>query len=339
MNHDRRRAPWSTRSWNRKAAIAALAMCVAAFGAERPDSFSQRRTRVEQMDSGQREQLWRKYERFHALAPAEQDRLRSLSASIAQQSDAARLQQVVESYQQWLDGLSSAERAELISLEPQQRLERIAELRGEERRRLAPEDVPKFAAWLETRLLRRFPQRRENLRSLSESERREQMRRIIEQNLVRQNQRPGPAAAAQGRLFTSTDFAELRESLSPKAQALMDKAAAPAERKQLFAAWIKQAYMRTPGGAAWRESRISEERLREFYDEDLSHEERVHLLRLPSEQMQRQLRRMYHNRRAEPKDKRRSSAPVKPDADESRPPGANRPRPPAAKNPAASVNR
>lgn len=313
MNRDGRSDSSTTQTRGRRAAVA-LALLLAAFGSQQPESLSDRRTRIEQMNADQKEQLWRRYERFRALPPDEQARIRSLNAKLTQDRDAAILQQVIQRYQHWLDGLSAAERAELISLEPDQRLKRISELRAEERRRLGPEDAQALAVWMESRLMKHFPERRADFAALPENERHERVRAMILQNLARSNPRQPGLAVANARkrpIFTAADFDDLREALSAKAQEQLDKASTPGEQRQIVLGWIRQVYVHAPSGAGPKEPRIGEERLRKFFDEELTVSERVGLLRLPAEQMQRQLRRMYHNRHPMGREKRGASAPAK----------------------------
>jgi hypothetical protein len=165
---------------------------------------------------------------------------------------------------------------------------------------------------MENRLLKRFPEQRADFASLSEFERRERIRGLLEQNLVRPNPRqPGTRGNPKKRpAFTPADFDELRAALSPKAREQFDKANELGERSQLMIAWIRQVYLRGP-----REPRIGEERLRKFFDDELSVSQQVELLRLPADQMQRQLRRLYHHRHPAPKDKRNPAGSDKPEAD------------------------
>lgn len=298
MNRDGSANGFPQRTSGRFMRLALLGLLVAAFGFEHAtESPSERRSRVERMDAEQKEQLWRQYERFRALPPAEQSRLRSLNQELSQDAEAAQLQQVMVRFQAWLDRLSSAERAELISLDPQQRLQRIEQLRKEEARQLGPEDVKAFAAWLEARLLKQFPREGANFAALSETERRERVRTLMRMSLSRPNFRQRP-------VFSKEDLAELQKTLSPKAQRQLDEAAGPLERRALFGSWIRQIYSPGPGGPSLRMTGIGEERLRRFFNDELDISERVELLRLPSDQMQRQLRRMYQQRRPAPKGKR-----------------------------------
>ncbi|HVX60198.1 MAG TPA: hypothetical protein VHC19_06350 [Pirellulales bacterium] len=298
MNEDGSAFRFDKSAQGRLMRLALLGLLASAFGFEHAtESLSERRSRIEHLDAEQKEQLWRQYERFRALPPAEQVRLRSLNEKLSQDAEAAQLQQVMERFQAWLDRLSSAERAELISLDPQQRLQRIEQLRKEEARQLGPEDIKAFAGWLEARLLKQFPRERANFAALSETERRERVRSLMRVQFSQPNFRQRP-------LFSKEDFAELHKALSPKAQQQLDEAAAPMERRALFGSWIRQVYSQGPAGPSLRMTGIGEERLRKFFNDELDVSERVELLRLPSDQMQRQLRRMYQQRRPAPKGKR-----------------------------------
>lgn len=286
---------------------ALLALLVAALGFDHAESLSERRSRIERMAPEQKEQLWRQYERFRALPAAEQERLRALNQKLSQDADAERLQQAVERFQAWLDHLSSAERAELISLDPHQRLSRIERLRKEEARQLGPDDAKAFAGWFDRMLLKQFPQERANFAALPESERRERVRALMHIYMSR----PG---ARQRPLFAKEDFAELRKSLSPKAQQQLDEAAAPADRRALFGLWVQQVYAKPLSGPTLKMTGIGEQRLRKFFNDELDVSQRVELLRLPSDQMQRQLRRMYQQRHPLPAGKRPPGAPPRPEA-------------------------
>ncbi len=296
MNRDGERKAFARRGRGGFVRFVALGLSLAAFGFDRAaEPMSERRNRIEQMPPAQKEQLWRKYERFRALPATEQARLRSIEGKLTQDADAAQLQQVVERFQSWLDRLSSAERAELISLEPQQRLKRIAELRAQEARQLGPDDAKTFAAWFEAKMLRQFPELRANFDSLSAAERRARVAIVLSRQNVRQ-QLQGNVTERKHRLFTEQDFAELHKALSPKAQQQLDQAAGFHERRMLFGSWIRQLYGKGPGFPSLKLTGISEERLREFFDQELDFSQRAELLRLPSDQMQRQLRRKYHER-------------------------------------------
>jgi hypothetical protein len=266
-----------------------------------PEDLRRRRVFVERMTPEQKEQLWRRNERFRALSSAEQARLRSLAGRVDDDPESARLRQVVAGYQRWLERLSSAERAELVSLNSDERLQQIARRRAEEALRLDADDVQAFAQWFEALLVKQRPQLAAMLAPVEhEAERKAQIRRIVESNFVRGETRRAAALATPGMQrppWRAEDLAKLRLALSEKARRQLDEAAAPPERRKLLVGWLRQAYWRGAGGPGLELSPVlSEERLRKFFDEELDASQRARLLSLPSDQMQRQLRQQYWQR-------------------------------------------
>jgi hypothetical protein len=256
------------------------------------------------MTADEKEQLWRKYERFRVLPAAEQERLRRLDAALQADAKAAQLRQVMERYQHWLERLSPAERAELISLDPRQRLARISQLRAEEARRLGPQDAEAFAAWFEALLLRQRPELKRMLdQAADETARRAQVRRVIG-GFFRGPAHPAPPGAPDGSrkpFWNPDDLAKLKDSLSETARRQLDEAAQPVERRKLVSSWVRQAYFKHSAMPSLRLSpTLGEERLRKFFDEELDVSERVRLLGLPLDQMQRQLWQLYQQRHPQP---------------------------------------
>jgi hypothetical protein len=302
MNRDAGPTILPRRSRAGLALLALGAALIAALGFG-PVSYTlgERKDRIENMNAEEKEQLWRKYERFRVLPPAEQDRLRQLDAALEADAQAAQLRQVIQRYQRWLERLSPAERAELISLDPRQRLARISQLRAEEARRLGPQDAEAFAAWFEAVLIRQRPGLKRMLeQSASEFERRAHIRRALETGFLRAPGRPPPPNAPEASkrpFWNPDDLAKLKDSLSETARRQLDEAAQPVERRKLVLSWLRQAYFKNAAGQGLRLSpTLSEERLRKFFDEELDVSERVRLLGLPLDQMQRQLRQLYHQR-------------------------------------------
>lgn len=275
---------------------------LAAFFAEGEDfsraseDLSQRKARVESMKPEEKEQLWRRSERLRVLSADEQARLRSLDVQIERDAEAGKLRQVVAGYQHWLEQLSSAERAELFNLDSDERLKRIARRRAEAADRLGPEDAKAFAEWFEALLLKQRPALAAIPR---EGVRKAQIRQIVESFLVRSDAHwPPPAAPGLKRpAWSREDFASLREALSDQARRKLDEAALPLERRKLLIGWLRQVYGPGAGGRRPDLSQgLSEERLRRFFAEELDDAERAHLLSLPLDQMQRQLRQLYWQR-------------------------------------------
>jgi hypothetical protein len=108
------------------AALLALAMTTVVRAAE---SDAERAARLQQMTAEQREVLLSKKKRFDEIKDeAFKDRLRRLHASIEADPNSNELQQTLDRYHAWLGTLSSGQRAELLTLPADKRIERIKEL-------------------------------------------------------------------------------------------------------------------------------------------------------------------------------------------------------------------
>lgn len=255
----------------------------------RPQSVSD----VVSLDSEPKAELNRRYERLIHLPIEERRRLRELNAVIAADDQADGLQATLDRYEHWLERLPGIERAELMALDGDTRLQRITRLRREEARRLSPDDLPVFSAWVEDRLMKLaaespalFPP---NFHA-APSERRHQMV-VPTLNRLR---------AAHPFVFMSIfndseARATLHEKLSARGRQQLDRSQAPEERRALMQTWFQQAF--SPQAVARAAQRslpdVSDEELKDFFDRQLDPAQRTELLNLPADQMRRQLRWRY----------------------------------------------
>jgi hypothetical protein len=92
------------------------------------DTRAERAARLTKLTPAEKEDLLRKKERFEKLEPAERDRLRHLHESLSAVPDADQLHGVLERYSNWLKGLNSAQRSEILDMPPDERIARIKEL-------------------------------------------------------------------------------------------------------------------------------------------------------------------------------------------------------------------
>ena len=121
------------------------------------DSYAEQRARLEAMSAEEKEQLQRKKERFEALSESERNRLRELHSAVASVPESDELLAVMTRYNEWLKTLSSAVRAELLSLPADQRIKRIKELKQEHERQrfrefannLPEQDMNVVYSWME----------------------------------------------------------------------------------------------------------------------------------------------------------------------------------------------
>lgn len=269
-------------------------------------SRDQRRAAVEALPVEQKQELLRRFERFEKLPSAERHRLRQLAAAVAADSQAASLCAVVDRYQRWLDQLAVVERAELMALPAEGRLPRIKQLRAEEERRLGHDDQTVFAEWVEQKLLERMrPAQREQAQrlwaGLSESRRRQAVGQAL--RLATSTARARPAAdrarapkqkSKPKPFWNPAAREELAERLSPRGRQQLEEADSDPAQRKLIQSWVREVFF-TPGerGLKLPTADVDDQRLKKFFEEELDSAERAHLLGLPSDQMRRQLRRLY----------------------------------------------
>jgi hypothetical protein len=94
--------------------------------------LEQRRQRVEQMSASQKRGLLEKKQQFEKLSAEEQAALRELHTAIVNHPNSEQLQAVMQRYVEWLGNLNPLQRAELMGLPVEKRLEKIRQLREHE---------------------------------------------------------------------------------------------------------------------------------------------------------------------------------------------------------------
>ncbi len=257
------------------------------------DALAERRARIAAMTAAEREQLARRYDRFMALSPEEQGRLRALHRALEQDPAADELRAVMARYHRWLSRLSTAQRAELLAMEPEERLEKIRQLRADERarqrRRLSPEDRQAVRRWIEGLVRSRIAQQEwERLEALPEPQRRAELARLVMQRR-QQNLRLGTA--------NEESLKELREALSPRAREALDAEGTLEERRALVGIWIRQAFADVYTRGPFRRWQPPDpEVLMRFMNEELSPHERQELTGLSEDELLLRLQRMYFQR-------------------------------------------
>ncbi|MDZ4818978.1 MAG: hypothetical protein SGJ20_08405 [Planctomycetota bacterium] len=141
---------------------AVVTLAIASGRADRA-VLDQRRNVVEQLPATEKEELRKQFERFQKLPPEEQTKLREFDRKLASTYDEAELRKVMQHYHDWLATLSPLDRADLLKLPPQERVEKIKEMKDQELSRLAaqfsspfvrlaPEDVRRILEWLEKKV-------------------------------------------------------------------------------------------------------------------------------------------------------------------------------------------
>ena len=236
------------------------------------ETLVERRQAVEKMSPEEKARLARKQEQFAHLDPAEQQRLRTFHEELQNDPRREQLSIVIKRYHDWVKTLDPADRAELLRLPPEERLERVKQLRKQQERRkihqLGPQDLATMGAWMERLVVAQAPPpARAEMEALPADERR--TRALQEFG--------GQLLGGRGRalLFAAMgDLASLRESLSPEARAWLENAPRGPDKFRLIAGWSLQA----------ARAGLGEERLFELAAKDLPPADRQHYERLSPEQ-------------------------------------------------------
>jgi len=271
----------------------------AAAGEPEDDVLEQRR-QLEAMTAEQQEQLRHRREEFNSLAPTEQKRLRGLHEALATDPQRAELEAVMHRYCRWLDDLPAYRVGELEELDLDERVARIKRLREAELEqralRASPQDLMGLFRWMqalaaeqEARLVQSLPpERRASLERLNPG-----LRRGMTLWLMWQRWRVFRAGGGIPPL-DEKQLAEMRSKLTPETRRRLEQMS-PAEQWQTVAGWIREEVRRrfTSRGHSGLVPLMDDEALAEFFENELTDEQRDRLLNLSGDEMQRELQRMY----------------------------------------------
>ncbi len=255
-------------------------------------TLQERRQYVAQLSEAEKADLDRRWREFSTLPADERERLRRLHAEIEKDPDRVRLRTTLGNYSRWLENLPPFRRAELMELQPDERVKRVKTLLEEQARweakRPPSQDLAAFTRWLEQYVARHEV---EVIKSMPEMHR----RRLEEANPMMRKRllmwwRWQAVSAGVLQPPSPADFAELQRLLSPETRAKLE-AKPVAEQARIVNGWLKH----TPIAGALKGGprAIDEQQLSYFFEHDLSEEQRDRLLGMPSEQMQRELLRLY----------------------------------------------
>jgi hypothetical protein len=260
------------------------------------ESLAQRRLRIESMSPGEKQGILRLRERFVALDGEQQQRLRRLDKSLQEDADTAQLRQIMRRYCEWLKSLPSFTRAELADLTPADRVKSVEKRLQEENRagvrRLGERDSEAFMRWIkesvarhEKQLLEMLPQQqRKKATELTP----QMLQRMLSLQMLEQWQKAGPGKPPP--LMTDDDLARLRGELSPKMRTRLESKPT-AEQWKVVADWLGHVARRRPMHGPL--PRPDDERLADFFEKELTDQERGRLLDMPIGEMQRALLGMY----------------------------------------------
>ena len=265
------------------------------------ESRGGRRAWIETLSSAQKAELLNSQKRFANLPLDQQRRVRALHEQIARDPEAAELRRTLALYHGWMNDLSPGRRADLLALDDEQRLQAIERIADEQQRQrsrtLSSEDARALLAWLgerallhRERILRDTPRsRRRHFEKLG-SDQQQALLMVLAWRRSRSGNRS--PLAPLGR----EDLASLRSHLSPEAQAKLEQAGDFDRQKRLIYAWVHHTMVRhhVLSRAFGRgPTSLSQEELETFFSQNLTSDQRAELLSLPTEEMQRDLRRLY----------------------------------------------
>ncbi len=308
------------------AVLAVVALLRIALGAglwSGDELLEERRARVEQMDTAAKERLLEREERFLGLPQAEQERFRKLHQTVERDPQADELRAVMKHYYEWLKTVPEARRMELLELAPAKRIEEIRRLKAEQARkeakevkrpmadeirqellqaqvrgggkRAAPRDVDALDQWMFDYAARHGPKKVDELAEPLRAEARQEMARIKAPALAARVPalvwlRSRLSEAGKPLAITAEELANLRARLATPALKQHLESLSESDQRQVLTTLMKRLldwhFANHRFGQSWLA--VGDNELAEFL-EKLDPELRDKLLRLPNDEMQREL--------------------------------------------------
>jgi hypothetical protein len=265
------------------------------------ESPDQRLVRIQGMTQAEKQHLARLQERFESLDQDQQQQLRRLDFAIRTDPDALVLWQIMGRYDEWLMTLPLFTRAELADMTTADRIVSVKKHLHEEqargdRRALDRQDSDVLKNWLKELVVRH---EKTLLKAMSTEERKrfEDSTPLMRQGMLSwqmwQSNGPGRPPA----LLTESDLTRLREKLSPKARERLASKSTNEQWQQVAGWMLHMMWQRPPRGQL---STADDQRLSDFFENQLNDEQRDRLLAMPGEEMQRELLQMYQRKMRTP---------------------------------------
>ena len=227
-------------------------------------SAKQRAQVIQGMSLAEKESLRKKWEQFKGLDENAKTRKRQLHSQIVTDPQSDRLHQVMVRYHEWLSGLRSSQRADLLSLPPDERIKRIQQIIREQEERkftellekeLPANDLTSITKWLdesvnnfakkiedkEAEIMASLsPEHRTRLQQIADPQ---QRRRFIAMGILYMGRLDTTDAPLSKLLPAAEDFQQLRGQLSSRGQELFDQAEGTTEQMTLVRQWGRAALM------------------------------------------------------------------------------------------------
>ena len=322
-------------------------------------SSKERARFVQEMSLVEKEKLRKKWDHFKGLDQVAKEKHRLLYQQVVAHPQGERLHQVMVRYHEWLSGLRSSQRADLLSLPPDERITRIQQIvREQEHRKFAEllekelpaNDLTSISKWLEElwdKVSRKIEANEKEIMASLGSEHKAFLEQISDEQQRRRIMTMGmllgrfdsTESPLKGLLFMQEELPRLREQLSARGQGLFDQAAGTTEQMALVRQWIRAASMSRRKALP----RVSDETLEAFRRGELATEtnpefklkpeDQERLEHLSGERLKQQLKWYYYRYRGdlEPAGSSRSGSRLGRGGGgrrgSSRPGGSGRPRP------------
>lgn len=280
------------------------------------DTMDERRAYLEKLTEQDKEDLRTKFEKFEALSPEQQERLRKFDKQLNLDPQEERLRRIMLRFHEWLKTISSPpERAELLAMNSADRIPQIRSLRHEQEARLAAmtggprftrftgQDVSILQAWMrdfakthEAELLKDPPPRlQKELKALGDTSADAVKRQRLLTLIAWSHWKSGDIGKTVS--ISPDEWEQLKSKLSKGAQDALPPDAS--KRPEALRGWVEAVarsreagFRRQRGGFG---QNVSQDELKQFLA-TLPSAERNELLKKAPEDMDRELRNMYRTR-------------------------------------------
>ena len=253
---------------------------------------------IKALNPSQKEDLRNKQDRFALLDPAEQNRLRHLHEQIQEDKNPDELRDVMNRYYEWYKSLPSYNRPELANLPAEERMQRIKFYKQEEQTKItnrppAGEDSKALWNWMGDIAAKREktfsaslpPRLQKNLTDMASAARHQ-----FVMWMMWQRPQGGPNKEP---LFSDSDLSDLLQKFTVETRTLLE-AKDKADQTRIIQNWAHNLLrQKNPRRGSDVEDFVKDEPLAEFFEKDLTNEQRDRLMTLSSDDMQRELLRVY----------------------------------------------
>ncbi len=250
------------------------------------------------LDPNQKADLLQKQSRFIHLDPAEQNQLRQLYEQIRADRGADDLRGIMERYYEWFKSLPSYYRLELTHLTAEERIEWIKNYKQKEQTEItnrppAGKDSEALWRWMEDYESKHEKAFMENLPDWMQKNLKGMAPGAIHRWVMGMMWPRPQSGQSKESPFSEGDLTELRSIFTPGTRKLLEDKSKD-EQITILQNWAHYLVRQNnPRRGPGMEGPVNDKLLAEFFEKDLSDEERDSLMNLPPEDMQQQLLRDY----------------------------------------------